>query len=263
MSKTDNFLKEIKQGALQLWDKFGILPSVAGGQSALESAWGTSGLATKYNNLFGIKGSYKGNSAMMNTWEVYGGKRYDIKDNFRAYPSWSDSILDYGVFLTVNPRYNKSIGVSDYKKQIVEIHKAGYATDPKYADKVINIIETYGLEKWDREVLNSKPISKPSSSKPSSNIYTVKSGDNLTKIANKYGTTVSKLAEINNLSNPDLIQIGQKIKLSENKIYHTVKSGDTVSALSNKYGASWKQIKNWNGLDSDYTIYPKQKLRVK
>jgi len=155
-AKTDNFLKEIKSGALALWKKFGILPSVAAGQAALESAWGESGLATKYKNLFGIKGSYQGNSAMMDTWEVYGGERYEIKDNFRAYPNWSTSILDYGVFLTVNQRYKKAIGLKDYKEQIKAIHNAGYATDPQYADKVISIIEKYGLDDWDKEVLEPK-----------------------------------------------------------------------------------------------------------
>lgn len=155
-AKTDKFLAGIKTGALSLWDKFGILPSVAAGQAALESAWGGSGLATKYNNLFGIKGSFKGNSAMMNTWEVYGGKRYDITDGFRAYPDQATSILDYGVFLTVNKRYVKAIGIKDYKAQIKAIHNAGYATDPQYSSKVISIIEKYGLAAWDKEVLEEK-----------------------------------------------------------------------------------------------------------
>ncbi|RDW16503.1 hypothetical protein CWR48_15770 [Oceanobacillus arenosus] len=271
-AKTDNFLNKIKPGALQLWSKFGILPSVAAGQAALESAWGASGLATKYNNLFGIKGSYNGNSAMMDTWEVYGGERYDIKDNFRAYPNWSTSILDYCVFLTVNQRYKAAIGVSDYKKQITAIHKAGYATDPKYASKVINIINTYNLDVWDREVLTNnkvanKPADKPKKSTISVSTYTVKSGDKLSKIAKDHNTTVAKLADINNISNPNLIHVGQKIKLTGStaatKNYHTVKSGDTVSALSNKYGSTWAQIKSWNGLDKNYTIYAGQKLRVK
>lgn len=152
-AKTDKFLAGIKSGALSLWGKFGILPSVAAGQAALESAWGESGLATKYNNLFGIKGSYQGNAAMMNTWEVYGGKRYDITDGFRAYPDQTTSILDYGVFLNINKRYAKAIGLKDYKSQIKTIHNAGYATDPDYATKIITIIEKYSLAAWDKEVL--------------------------------------------------------------------------------------------------------------
>ncbi|MER2057229.1 MAG: glucosaminidase domain-containing protein [Niallia sp.] len=155
-TKTDKFLNGIKSGALELWSKFGVLPSVAAGQAALESAWGESGLTTKYNNLFGIKGSYQGNSAMMDTWEVYGGKKYEIEDGFRAYPDQATSILDYGVFLTVNQRYKKAIGLKDYKSQIKAIHDAGYATDPQYADKVISIIEKYGLDDWDKEVLEPK-----------------------------------------------------------------------------------------------------------
>lgn len=165
-TKTDNFLKEIKSGALELWKKFGILPSVAAGQAALESAWGGSGLATQYNNLFGIKGSYNGMTTFMRTWEVYGGEKYDIKDNFRAYPNWSTSILDYGVFLTVNQRYKKAIGLKDYKEQIKAIHNAGYATDPQYANKVISIIEKYGLASWDKEVLEPKKVAaKPVATK--------------------------------------------------------------------------------------------------
>ncbi|MDK8641341.1 glucosaminidase domain-containing protein [Niallia taxi] len=164
-AKTDKFLAGIKSGALALWNKFGILPSVAAGQAALESAWGGSGLATKYNNLFGIKGSYQGNTAMMDTWEVYGGKRYDITDGFRAYPDQATSILDYGVFLTVNKRYAKAIGLKDYKAQIKAIHNAGYATDPQYSTKVISIIEKYGLAAWDKEVLEEKNTTNKTASK--------------------------------------------------------------------------------------------------
>ncbi|MCB5236695.1 glucosaminidase domain-containing protein [Niallia alba] len=166
-TKIDGFLLNIKNGAIKLWGKFGILPSVAAGQAALESAWGGSVLATKYNNLFGIKGTYQGNSAMMNTWEVYGGERYDIKDNFRVYPNWATSILDYGVFLSVNQRYKKAIGLKNYKLQIKTIHNAGYATDPQYADKVTFIIEKYGLAAWDKEVLEPKKEEVKQTSTPS------------------------------------------------------------------------------------------------
>ncbi|MEN2765691.1 glycoside hydrolase family 25 protein [Ornithinibacillus xuwenensis] len=99
--------------------------------------------------------------------------------------------------------------------------------------------------------------------------HVVKAGDNLTKIANKYGTTVAVLVQLNNIKNKDLIYPGQKIKLPNgsasktSKKYHTVERGDTVSALANKYGSAWSQIKSWNKLDSNYTIYPGQKLRVK
>ena len=173
MSKqTDNFINKVKGGATQLWSIYKVLPSVAIAQAALESAWGTSGLATKYNNLFGIKGSYGGNAANMATWEVYGGVRYDIKANFRAYPNWETSIKDYGVFLNVNSRYKKALGLKNYKDQIKAIHVAGYATDPQYQSKIISIIEANNLVQFDKQVLGgaaavpSKPISKPVATKP-------------------------------------------------------------------------------------------------
>lgn len=274
MSKTVNFLNKIKPGAMQLWGKFGILPSVAAGQAALESAWGQSGLATKYNNLFGIKGSYKGNSAMMNTWEVYGGKRYDIKDNFRAYPDWETSILDYGVFLTVNKRYEKAIGLTDYKKQITEIHNAGYATDPDYAKKVISIIEKHNLMAWDKEVLKEKPgkAAAPKKEKETNKatVHVVKKGDTLSGIAKKYGTTVRKLVNINGIENPNLILPGQKIKLTETKVKkvtkavtHFVKKGENLTKIAQKYGTTVDQIVRDNKIKNKNLIYTGQRLTIK
>lgn len=168
MSKqTENFINKVKGGATQLWSIYKVLPSVAIAQAALESAWGTSGLATKYNNLFGIKGSYGGNAANMATWEVYGGVRYDIKANFRAYPNWETSIKDYGVFLNVNSRYKKALGLTNYKDQIKAIHVAGYATDPNYQKKIIQIIEANNLVQFDKQVLSGAVTpSKPTTSKP-------------------------------------------------------------------------------------------------
>ncbi|MFP3340013.1 LysM peptidoglycan-binding domain-containing protein, partial [Micrococcus sp. SIMBA_131] len=84
------------------------------------------------------------------------------------------------------------------------IHNAGYATDPKYANKVINIISSYGLASWDDEVLGGT-TSKPAVKETVTKTYTVKSGDNLTKIAKKHDTTVAHLVSLNNIKNPDLI----------------------------------------------------------
>lgn len=264
MSKASNFLNQIKKGCYELWGKFGILPSVAAGQSALESAWGESRLSKQYNNLFGIKGSYKGNSAMMNTWEVYGGKRYDIKDSFRSYPDWETSILDYGVFLTVNQRYKNAIGITNYKNQIRAIHKAGYATDPQYANKVISIIEKYNLHNWDMEVLNKRVEKQKEENLKGYVKYTVKSGDNLSTIAKKYNTTVNKIVNLNGIKNRDLIYVGQVINIPKGtkKKTHVVKKGETVSGIAKKYGTTVKQIQHDNNLKNVNLIYPNQKLKV-
>lgn len=284
MSKTANFLSNIKSGALQLWSKFGILPSVAAGQAALESAWGLSSLSTKYNNLFGIKGSYQGNSAMMNTWEVYGGQRYDIKAGFRAYPDWATSILDYGVFLTVNQRYKAAIGIKDYKGQITAIHKAGYATDPQYANKVISIIDSYGLAAWDDEVLNKKeaPVTvKPSTSTKTYKVVVTVGGYKTAADAkgkrNKAGTVKAGSYHVFNESQ-GMINVTSKVGVpgswinpADNKVsqapepeYHVVDSGDIVGRIAIEHKTTIAKIKALNPQIKDIDlIYPGQKIRVK
>ena len=120
----------------------------------------------------------------------------------------------------------------------------------------------------------AKPSAKPAP-KPVANTsgsHTVKSGEVLSKIATKYKTTVAELARINGIKNPDLIHVGQKIKLpgsahtkapAQKAVYHTVKRGDTVSALAVKFKVTQAQIKSWNNLKDINKIYVGQKLRVK
>ncbi len=111
--------------------------------------------------------------------------------------------------------------------------------------------------------------------KPAANTHTVKVGDTLSAIAKKYKTTVAELVRINGIKNPDLIRVGQKIKLSgsapvapakastQKAVYHTVKRGDTVSALAVKFKVTQAQIKSWNNLKDINKINVGQKLRVK
>lgn len=110
--------------------------------------------------------------------------------------------------------------------------------------------------------------------KAKTSTYTVKSGDTLSDIAVRYGMTTKALQNLNNISNPNKIYAGQKLKItgSAKKAtpkkkttpkYHTVKSGDTVSGLAVKYGTTQKQIVSWNKLVSADKINIGQKLRVK
>ena len=174
--KPEEFKRTIEKGCKSLWKPYGVLPSVAFAQAALESGWGTSGLATHYNNLFGIKGSYLGNSVNLPTTEFYDGRTpVNIVDGFRAYPNWNTSILDYGNFLNVNSRYSKALRVKDYRTQITLIWQAGYATDPNYVNKIISIIESNGVSQWDREVLSgsSTNIPKQTSNASSNQLDTI------------------------------------------------------------------------------------------
>lgn len=98
--------------------------------------------------------------------------------------------------------------------------------------------------------------------------YTVKAGDTLSGIAGKFGTTYQHLAQINGISNPNIIHIGQVIRIDgqaapASATYYTVRSKDTLSGIAAKYGTSWKTIQQLSGIADPNKIYPGQKVRVK
>ena len=130
----------------------GILASLTIAQAILESGWGTSALTKNANALFGIKADsrWKGRVYSKTTQECYDGVQFVSEiASFRAYDSWQHSVSDHAAFLLAGSRYAAVIGEKDYKKACDAIHKAGYATDPGYADKLIRLIETYGLTAYD------------------------------------------------------------------------------------------------------------------
>lgn len=163
---TIDFLNSIKDHAISGWKLYGILPSITGAQASLESANGTSNLAREANNIFGIKGDYKGSSYLHDTWEINKfGQRIETQDWFRRYPDIQTSIIDRGEFFTSTSwreeNYKEVIGETDYKKAAQALLDARYATDPEYANKLIRFIEQYNLDEWDKEALTEKePASK-------------------------------------------------------------------------------------------------------
>jgi flagellum-specific peptidoglycan hydrolase FlgJ len=126
-----------------------VLASITIAQGILESA---SGASAPGNNLFGIKGI----GQELNTKEFINGEWVTIKDGFRVYDSWSESISDHSSFLLVNTRYTRSgfferCKALDYKGAAQALQNAGYATDPQYATKLIALIEQYKLHQYDLE----------------------------------------------------------------------------------------------------------------
>lgn len=103
--------------------------------------------------------------------------------------------------------------------------------------------------------------------------YTVKSGDTLSGIAAKYGTTYQAIASLNGISNPNKIYVGQKLKISKgstssassssSKQYYTIKSGDTLSGIAVKYGTTVAKLQSLNGIKNANKIYAGQQIRVK
>jgi flagellum-specific peptidoglycan hydrolase FlgJ len=213
-----NFIQEIAPFAQRIQEKYKILASLVIAQACLESDFGRSGLAQKAKNLFGIKGSYNGQSVTMRTHEYERGKKVWIDASFRKYPSWHESLEDLarlyqnGVSWDKN-KYRPIIGETNYIMACKKVQECGYCTDPNYAAKLINIIEKYNLTQYDK-VGNKKPVKvKAASKKEEPQIYIVKKGDTLTAIAKRYNTTVQNLMKLNKIKNPDLILVGQKLKL--------------------------------------------------
>lgn len=188
--------------------QYGIPASITLAQGILESGAGRGELSAKSNNHFGIK-CHKG-------WT--GGRVYHDDDKlqecFRKYKDPKYSFRDHSLFLTQRSRYNDLFKhkKDDYKSWAKGLKKAGYATDPKYPDKLIRIIETYELFVYDEDVLGKKKSKKKE--KKSSNIksYVVEKGDTLYSISRKFNLTVDTLKTYNDLDS-NTIDVGQVLYL--------------------------------------------------
>lgn len=149
----EEFINKVAPGAISTYKKYKIFPSISIAQAILESGWGKSGLTQKANNLFGIK-AYNWNGKYVEMWttEYYGDSSVEIVAPFRAYDSWSHSIEDHGLFLVENSRYGEAgmFTATDYKDQAIALQRAGYATSPTYARTLIEFVQMYGLDKFDK-----------------------------------------------------------------------------------------------------------------
>ena len=119
----------------------GMLPETVLCQSASESAWGSSLLASKYNNYFGIKAgsSWTGDYVNLPTKEFVNGAYIMINQKFRRYSSFTASIKDYISFLKGNSRYSKVFAQKSVLGQLEALKNAGYATEPNYANIIYSI----------------------------------------------------------------------------------------------------------------------------
>lgn len=145
----EQFLELIKPMVIADMENSGILASLTGAQALIESNKGNSGLAQKANNLFGIKGTYNGQSVKMLTTEYYHGQPVKVMADFRKYPSWQESITDHSSMFNRMKRYENLRGLKDYKLACKYVKDDGYATSPTYTQTLINTIEKYKLYEWD------------------------------------------------------------------------------------------------------------------
>lgn len=255
------FVEKIGALASEDMKKTGILASLTIAQAILESAWGTSALAQAPNyNLFGIKGAYNGNYCEFNTSEYLNGKWVTVKAQFRKYPSWAESLADHSALFNTYDRYANLRGCTDYKLACRYVREDGYATDPSYTSKLINIIESNNLTRFDNGAVSTTPSTN------NNGTYTVQAGDTLTAIANKYGTTVDSLVALNSIADKNKIYVGQVLKISSatsnNSTSYTVQAGDTLSGIASKFGTTYQELARINNISNPNLIYVGQVIKI-
>lgn len=202
--RTVAYISKYAPIAMTEMKKSKIPASVTLAQGILESGNGVSQLALKSNNHFGVK-CHKG-------WKGKSVKHDDDKKQecFRKYKEPESSYKDHSEFLKTRSRYDFlfKLKKDDYKGWAKGLKKAGYATDKKYPNKLITLIETYNLDHYDKIVLKKriKEDKKPKRSK----IHKVRKGDTLYSISKKYKLTLDELKNNNSLKS-NTISIGQEL----------------------------------------------------
>lgn len=262
--------------AIKKMKDYGIPASITLAQGILESAAGTSDLAKNANNHFGIK--------CHSDWS---GKSYykddDKKDEcFRSYNSVEESFNDHSSFLK-QTRYASlfTLKITDYKAWAKELKKCGYATDPNYPDRLINLIETYSLNQYDTENYQ-KPKSKAKKLENNqvvdvnnqkfsvvdypytdrkvylnNNVYfiIVKKGETFYDIAIDVQLTVGQLRRFNDVKDRayepkegEIIYIAKKAQNSQKVKEHLVRQGETIRDIAQQYAIKEKSLRKINNI---------------
>ncbi|MCD3216950.1 SH3 domain-containing protein [Clostridium botulinum C] len=235
--KTDNFINKIKSSAIKTQGKYQIFASITISQAILESGWGSSDLAKKYNNLFGIKALRDWNAQVINiqTKEWTKNEIVTIKQPFRVYKNWSESIEDHAKFL--NKEWYIDAGVfnaKDYKAQINAIVKGGYTSDPNYIPKILDLINKYHLTQYDELVCNNETVEQ----NKITNIINEE-----TEIINNeiYGIVTASVLNVRDSASTNSIKIGKLIKGEKVHIFKdcddwlSIYYGDHGGYISSKY----------------------------
>jgi len=292
---TREYINKYKDIAIKDMKVYKIPASITLAQGILESGSGNSKLARKANNHFGIK--------CHNGWR---GKRIFVADDirhdcFRKYKSPEASYRDHSKFLTQGQRYAFLFRypITDYKDWAYGLKRAGYATNPRYPQLLINYIEKYHLYKYDRggkRYAGRKRKSRSSRRamayqtpkitsfvKVRTSIYgrpvlennrrrviIVKSGDTFKKVAAEFEMSTHKLLMINELKRRYILHPGMLLYLQKKASkaergykYHVVKQGETLWGISQLYGIRLSSLLRKNNLPRRYQAATGTKLRVR
>lgn len=272
----EEYIEKYKDAAMRKMAEFKIPASITLAQGILESGTGNSRLAKHANNHFGIK-CHKG-------WK---GQKFfqddDLKNEcFRKYKTVEESYKDHSYFLTKRDRYSDlfKLDITDYKAWAKGLKKAGYATNPRYPEVLIKIIEDYELYKFDQfalslqgefdeihgrkyYIVNSEDFEVvEKEGENNRNIYEnnrrkfiiAKSGDNFRKIAEEFNMYTWQIYKYNDLEKTDQLKQGQMVYLQKKRNrgeskYHLLEKGETMYSVSQKYGIKLKKLYKRNGIE--------------
>ncbi|MCB9361102.1 MAG: glucosaminidase domain-containing protein [Flavobacteriales bacterium] len=260
----EEYIQKFKDLAIKEMHHSGVPASITLAQGILESGDGNSPLAVYGKNHFGIK-CHSG-------WT---GKTMHLDDDeknecFRKYNDVYDSYKDHSEFLKTRSRYAFlfDLKITDYKGWAKGLKKAGYATNPKYPDLLIGLIEKHKLYEYDNYAkvpprkLNKTKTSNVLTTKSSSRIVklhnnikyvVVNDGDNIQNIANDFHMNIWQILKYNDLNQTDKIKYGEIIYLQPKKNkaksdFHIVKEGETMRSISQLYGIKLNQLYKKNNI---------------
>jgi LysM repeat protein len=272
---TEEYIQKYKDVAIKKMKEFKIPASITLAQGILESGSGNSKLARKANNHFGIK--------CHKDWH---GKKFYMDDDekhecFRKYKKAEDSYRDHSLFLTQRGRYSFLFNYdpTDYKKWAYGLKKAGYATNPRYPQLLLHLIDKYKLYQYDGKIKGGKkhkhekfvpgPMPDPAHfeekgiSKSGRMIYKnnktklvfAKKGDTYKKLSREFDLYPYQIRKYNDVNKKHILKVGEIVYIKKKrdkaaKTYpaHKVKSGESVWYISQLYGIREKKLRELNNL---------------
>jgi LysM repeat protein len=286
----DEYIKAYAPMAVKEMKRSGVPVSITLSQGILESNSGNSFLAKDGNNHFGIKcHGWKGK-------EIYADD--DVANEcFRKYESVADSYKDHSDFLRDNSRYHSlfDLEITDYEGWAKGLKKAGYATSPTYAEKLIGLIERHELNDYDSgksKSINDKPDSNQHRNNNRNNNYddnfvinpyaddvldnnrvpyiVLKNNTSIKTFAQEVGLMPWQIIKYNDLNKDELISANDTIyiKPKRNKAdrkfnYHVVKSGETMRDISQFYAVKLKKLYKKNNMEIGEEPLPGTKISLR
>lgn len=276
------YINQYKDLAIEQMLRYRIPASITLAQGLFESRAGQSDLARQGNNHFGIK---------CHNWT--GPTQYHDDDArgecFRVYQDAKQSYEDHSLFLARQSRYSRLFNLSptDYKGWAHGLKACGYATNPLYASKLIQIIELYKLNDYDKAKSydrfmathsgTDKPINAEGTLHPihifNENYYLyARKGDTFKSIGREVNISWRKLAKYNEMDKKTILHKGDIVYLKKKrkkapkqykKRPHTVMPGESMYTISQKYGIRLKNLYKMNHLSPDFQIRPGVLLKVR